>query len=197
MGGIGLSSTDLNRTPHTIRTQYTHTDTHIHTYTCKHIYMHLHKNTTIQYPDTPVHKQTQYPVPDTSRTYAHTYAIETTQSYTHTHAQQSCTDKTKKTICSTEHSTQHAHNLHTHNTENTHTPQHRTAQNTEYTSSTYDLHTYSFDFYCLRVISKNSIIQIYTDFIHFGHLIDEVSKITLIYQKTLYNRNNIVIEDKI
>lgn len=40
------------------------------------------------------------------------------------------------------------------------------------------IHIYSFDFITYNNISKNSIIQLYTKFIHFGHLIDEVSKIT-------------------
>ena len=45
MGGIGLSSTNLNRTPHTpVRTQYKITR-YIHTksYTCKHIYAQKQK----------------------------------------------------------------------------------------------------------------------------------------------------------
>ena len=58
------------------------------------------------------------------------------------------------------------------NTQNNAQPQHRCI--------TYDLHTYSFDFIVEDYISKNSIIQLYTKLIHFGHLIDEVSKITII-----------------
>ena len=56
----------------------------------------------------------------------------------------------------------------TQDTNNTAQPQHR--------CSTYDLHKYSFDFIVEDYISKNSIIQLYTKLIHFGHLIDEVSK---------------------
>ena len=55
---------------------------------------------------------------------------------------------------------------------------------------TYDLHKYSFDFITYNNISKNSIIQLYTNIIHFAHLIDEVTKITitLIYFSTLYKK---------
>ena len=61
MGGIGLGC--LQPQPNTTHT-YAHTYT-IHTHTPANIYMHLHNNTTQQYPDIPVHKQTQYP--DTER----------------------------------------------------------------------------------------------------------------------------------
>ena len=67
---------------------------------------------------------------------------------------------------------------------------------TEYRTQTQDnaqpqhtcTHSYSYIvliFMMNTYISKNSIIQLYTNFIHFGHLIDEVSKITNI-EKNLY-----------
>ena len=109
--------------------------------------MHLHNNIRTQYPDIPVHKQTQYP---------HTIC---TQIAHRTHTEQ-------HTYTSTENRTYNTDTEH-----RTDTPQHRCI--------TYDLHKYSLDYYCLTYISKNSIIQLYTNIIHFGHLIDEVSKITI------------------
>ena len=35
--------------------------------------MHMHKNTTQQYPDIPVHKQTQYPDTERTQNSAHNY----------------------------------------------------------------------------------------------------------------------------
>lgn len=77
-----------------------------------------------------------------------------------------------------------------------HTRQHR--EHT-YTSTQNNLHTYSFDFYdehiYIKKLYNTAIYKLYTILIHFARLINEVSKIILIYRKTLYNRNNIVIED--
>ena len=67
-----------------------------------------------------------------------------------------------------------------------HTPQHRTPA--------YDLYTYSFDFYHLQQYIKKlyntAIYKLYTNYIHFARLIDEVSKITnriQTYKKLLYH----------
>ena len=49
----------------------------------------------------------------------------------------------------------------------------------------------------IEKLYNTAIYTLYTYYIHFGHLINKVSKIKLIYRKTLYNRNNIVIEDTI
>ena len=83
--------------------------------------------------------------------------------------------------------TQYAHNMHTHK----HTYMQHTEQRTENnqdtentcTTSTQNntlvrtvIHIHSFDFIVEDYISKNSIIQLYTKLIHFGHLIYEVSK---------------------
>ena len=48
--------------------------------------------------------------------------------------------------------------------------------NTEQHTCTHFIHIHSFDFIVEDYISKNSIIQLYTKLIHFGHLIYEVSK---------------------
>ena len=147
MGGIGLSSTDPNRTPHAhTHTEHRYQDTHIRTYTCKHIYAHRHKQNNMQH-----------------------------------------------TIC-----TQFAHNPHTHKTQTNiytckeyrYTHRNRT-HNTEYTEQTENKHTSThlyaqlftyivLIFIAYDNISKNSIIQLYTKLIHFGHLINKVSKITII-----------------
>ena len=49
MGGIGLSSTNLNRIPHahTYAHTYAHRYTHNQSYTCKHMHMHKNKKYTI------------------------------------------------------------------------------------------------------------------------------------------------------
>lgn len=60
------------------------------------------------------------------------------------------------------------------NTEQDNTENNAQPQRTEH--STDNLYTYSFDFYHHTYISKNSIIQLYTNLIHFARLIDEVSK---------------------
>ena len=135
MGGIGLSSTDLNRTPHThVRTQYKIQDTHIRNNTPANIYMHRDNNKTI-----------------CSTQYAHN--LHTTICSTYTSAQ-------NKTQYSTQNTAQRTLAQ----------PQHRT------THSTHCIHKYSFDFIVEDYISKNSIIQLYTNIIHCAHLIDEVSK---------------------
>ena len=114
--------------------------------------MHLHNNTTQQYPDIPVHKQTQYP--HTERTQnAHTQTQNTAQR------------------------TQNKHNI-------------RTQNNTLVRTV---IHTYSFDIYCLQQyiekLYNTAIYKLYTNYIHFARLIDEVSKITitLIYCSTHIN----------
>ena len=63
--------------------------------------------------------------------------------------------------------TQYAH------TQDTENNAQRTQNNTLVHTNT---HKYSFDFIVEDYISKNSIIQLYTNIIYFGHLIDEVSK---------------------
>ena len=47
--------------------------------------MHMHKNTTQQYPDIPVHKQTQYPDTERTQNSAHNYR---TYSFDFYHLQQ-------------------------------------------------------------------------------------------------------------
>ena len=70
------------------------------------------------------------------------------------------TDRTQNNL-STDTSTQNKHNIRTqHSTEN----------------SAHNYRTYSFDFIVEDYISKNSIIQQYTNIIHFGRLINEVTK---------------------
>ena len=54
-------------------------------------------------------------------------------------------------------------------------PQHRTTH----------LYTNIFDFIVYDNISKSYIIQLYTKFIHFGHLINKVSKITIYILKSI------------
>ena len=71
--------------------------------------------------------------------------------------------------------------MHTICTQFAHTQTQNTTQRTQNTAQNNTLvrtviHIYSFDFIVYDNISKNSIIQQYTKFIHFGHLIDEVSK---------------------
>ena len=74
------------------------------------------------------------------------------------------------------HRTEHRH-LNTEQDTEQHTET-DTEQRTEY--STYDLHKYSFDFYHLQQYIKKlyntAIYKLYTHYIHFARLIDEVSK---------------------
>ena len=76
--------------------------------------------------------------------------------------------------------------MHTHK----HKEQHR-EQHTQNNTLVHTLFTYIvLIFITYNNISKNSIIQLYTKLIHFGHLIDEVSKITnriRTYKKLLYH----------
>ena len=85
--------------------------------------------------------------------------------------------------------TQNAHTQHTehkiqqyaaHSTE--HRTEHREQYKQSYTISTHSYSTYSFDFYdehiYIKKLYNTAIYKLYTNYIHFGHLIDEVSKIT-------------------
>lgn len=82
------------------------------------------------------------------------------------------------------HNTRYNTTPHTHTEHNLHTILHNIDitihinLNTEY--STYDLHKYSFDFYdehiYIKKLYNTAIYTLYTNYIHFGHLIDEVSK---------------------
>ena len=116
--------------------------------------MHLHNNTT-----------------HTIRTqFAHNFHTIRTHTETETNKQrymQHIEDNREQNIEDT-HIEQH--------TEQTQYPDTERTQNTDTQHSTDYLHTYSFDFIVYDNISKNSIIQIYTKFIHFGHLINKVSK---------------------
>ena len=74
-----------------------------------------------------------------------------------------------------------AHNMHTICTHTRHR-EHRTNREQRTTSAQNNtlVHTLFTHIVLIFItynnISKNSIIQLYTKFIHFGHLIDEVSK---------------------
>ena len=84
--------------------------------------MHLHNNTTQQYPDIPVHKQTQYPDTICTQYAAHTETETNKQRYMQ-HTEQENTE--------TEHNAQNS-------TENTCT--------TSTQNSAHNYRTYSFDF---------------------------------------------------
>ena len=160
MGGIGLSSTDLNRTPNTPVRTYIRNHTYIYLHTM-HNNMHLHRiqNTHIC---------------STSTIQIHTICTQNAHTQTHIYTcKHISVQKTKIHIYSTPGTAQNrtqaqhrtkkihiyaAHNMHT---ICTHT-EHRT-QNTEYTSSTYDLHKYSLDYYNEFAYIKNSnTIELYT-----------------------------------
>ena len=73
---------------------------------------------------------------------------------------------------------QHTEQNTEYNTENT---EHSTEQHTTSTqNSAHNYRTYSFDFYHLqqhiKKLYNTAIYKLYTNYIHFGHLIDEVSK---------------------
>ena len=108
--------------------------------------MHLHNNTTQQYPDIPVHKQTQYP--DTICTHTnkhiHLQRIQIQNTNTDNNNMQHIQNSTENTEYNTE---QH--------TEDNAQPQH--------SCSTYDLHKYSFDLYHEQIYINNSnTIELYT-----------------------------------
>ena len=144
----------------------------------------------------------------------HNYAAHNTRYNTTPHTQNTISHTILHNIDITIHinlntrynNTHRTEHLHTTCTQNAHT-QHR-EQNTEYnnmqhteqdTENAHRTHTeHSALHYIVLIfmmntyISKNSIIQLYTKLIHFGHLINKVSKITitLIHIKTLYTSSN-------
>ena len=145
-------------------------------------------------------RQPQQPI--ITHTYAQDTHIRNNTPQQHIYAQEYNTTisghrtrhRTQRTEQDTEHNAQNktqntTHNLNTrYNTEHSGYSGHSTLAQPQHRCITYDLHTYSFDFIVEDYISKNSIIQLYTKLIHFGHLIDEVSKITII----LIHRKNII-----
>ena len=108
------------------------------------------------------------PQPNTTHTYAHTYAQDT-HIRNHTPANTYICTENKNTICSTENTTQNT-------AQNTNTEQYTQNKHNLNTLVRTVIHIYSFDFIAYDNISKNSIIQLYTKLIHFARLIDEVSK---------------------
>ena len=146
---------NLNRTPHahTYAHTYAHTHTHTYTYIYLHtpanIYMHRDNNKTIctQYAHNPHTIRTQFA--HNMHTNKHNNMQHREQNIEDTH-----TEHRNKQSC-----TEHLHNL-----------------STEQHTCTHFIHKYSFDFIVEDYISINSIIQLYTKFIHFARLIDEVSK---------------------
>ena len=87
---------------------------------------------------------------------------------------QHITQDTTQHLIHTEHNISHNPAQYRYN--NTHKPQHRT------THLYAQLFIYSFDFYdehiYIKKLYNTAIYKLYTNFIHFGHLINKVSKIT-------------------
>ena len=126
----------------------------------------MHNNTTQQYLDIPVHKQRTISghTPDTE----HRTQNKRNNNMQHT----ICTQYAHTQKTDTEHTkTNNMHhiqdNIEQHTEQRTEQTQYPDTEQTQpqHRCITYDLHKYSFDFIVYDNISKNSIIQLYTNYI--------------------------------